>query len=235
MNRKAAILGRHPRTKLTDLREQSECLVVTLSFSPKEQRNTGPRTRRAETSTTTADTTPDTTITTAAATGWYSSSSDWFDKNLDDRANHNNPQQTPSTYRTHGVVGADINNISDPIADEGGASFVRGFPPQEEEEEGDQVPPVPTAAATVCVVGTRAAVDSAGVLLGVILDYMRRERKIQEGGVAVRERLLVRPLPPKTELRGLLYCIYIVKVSLMNPVHRKFFRISNVETGPFFF
>ena len=40
--------------------------------------------------------------------------------------------------------------------------------------------------------GRCATVDSAGVLLGVVLDYMRREREMQEGGIAVRERLLVR-------------------------------------------
>ena len=215
MNHKAAILGRHPRTKLTDLREQSECLTVTLSFSTKEQCNAGHRTRRADTSTTAtaaaraANTAATTTYTSAGAgAGCYPSSSsslDWYDKNHNNGANCNtNTQQNPGVYRADGVVGVDINNTCAPIADGGGASFARGISPQEEEEEEEkqekeekeeewQAPPVvPTAAATICVVGTRAAVDSAGVLLGVVLDYMRREREMQEGGIAVRERLLVR-------------------------------------------
>lgn len=195
MNRKAANLDRYPRTKLMDLREQSECLVVTLSLSPEEQRNTGPRARGEETSTPT---------TAATAAGCYSnpshsSSSYWFDNNNHgSRANYSSKdtQQTPGMYRADGVAGADVNNICAPIADGGGsASFVRRVLPREEEEKYQVPPAVPAAAATVCVVGTRAAVDSAGVLLGVILDYMRRERETREGGVAARERLLVSEAP----------------------------------------
>ena len=52
---------------------------------------------------------------------------------------------------------------------------------------------VPVPAAEVCFIGTRAAVDSASALLGVVLDYMDREKELQKGDVAVRKRLMVRP------------------------------------------
>lgn len=46
--------------------------------------------------------------------------------------------------------------------------------------------------AAVRVVGPRAAVESAKVLLNVVLEYMDRERDAQEGGAVVRQRLQVR-------------------------------------------
>lgn len=43
----------------------------------------------------------------------------------------------------------------------------------------------------VRVVGPRATVESARMLLGVVLEYMDQEREMREGDAAVRERLLV--------------------------------------------
>lgn len=48
------------------------------------------------------------------------------------------------------------------------------------------------AAAVVRLLGPRPAVESARVLLGVILQYMDRVRNIKEGDVAVRAKLQVR-------------------------------------------
>lgn len=45
--------------------------------------------------------------------------------------------------------------------------------------------------AAVRVVGPRTAVESAKVLLKVILEYMDKEREMQESGAVVRQRLQV--------------------------------------------
>lgn len=48
------------------------------------------------------------------------------------------------------------------------------------------------ATATVCVVGTRDSVESARMLLSVILHYMEREREMQKSDGVVQKRLMVR-------------------------------------------
>lgn len=44
---------------------------------------------------------------------------------------------------------------------------------------------------SVRVIGPRPTVDSARLLLGVVLEYMDRERELREGDSVVREKLLV--------------------------------------------
>ena len=97
------MLGRLPRTKLLDLRQQSDCLVVDLQ-----------------------------------AQGW--------------------PQQH-----------------------------------QHQHQQQQQNFPVKAAAgAAVHVIGPSPTVDSARLLLSVVLEYMDREREMREGDAAVREKLQVR-------------------------------------------
>lgn len=67
--------------------------------------------------------------------------------------------------------------------------------PQQQQSRRQQqyvVPPKPAAGVAVRVIGPSAAVDSARLLLSVVLEYMDREREMREGDAAVRERLQVR-------------------------------------------
>lgn len=60
---------------------------------------------------------------------------------------------------------------------------------------------------SVRVIGPRPTVDSARLLLGVVLEYMDRERELREGDNVVRGKLLVRSetLPPFQYFGGVLY------------------------------
>eukprot|EP00903_Cladosiphon_okamuranus_P005653 g5618.t1 len=60
---------------------------------------------------------------------------------------------------------------------------------QQQQQEQQDAPVKAAAGPAIRVIGPSAAVDSARLLLPVVLEYMNREREMREGDTAVRERL----------------------------------------------
>lgn len=68
------------------------------------------------------------------------------------------------------------------------------FPAPSERQQQSSATTDNTGPATPAVrlIGPRATIDSARMLLGVILEYVDKEREMRESDTVVRERLLVR-------------------------------------------